>query len=62
VPDRRAVRSWPVLLALAAAALFGGCASSTPTTPISDQDRCTRYGGLWVPQVGDCRGGGAGGM
>jgi hypothetical protein len=51
-----------MLLALAAAVLFGGCASSIPTTSISDQDRCTRYGGLWIPQVGDCRGGGAGGM
>jgi hypothetical protein len=48
------------LLVLAALTLLGGCASSTPL--LSDQDRCMRYGGLWIPQTGDCRGGGAGGM
>jgi hypothetical protein len=43
-------------LVLAVVVLFGGCAYSTPL--ISDQDRCTRFGGLW--EAGTCRSPGGG--
>ena len=34
-------------------------ACMTPSAPISDEERCTRFGGIW--QMGACRQAGAGG-
>jgi hypothetical protein len=45
------------LLILVVLTVVTGCASSTPL--ISDEERCTRFGGLW--QLGDCRQPGSGG-
>jgi hypothetical protein len=45
-----------VLLALATLILCSACASSTPM--MSEQERCLRYGGLWVLET--CRGPGSG--
>jgi len=49
----------PSLVLLISALLLTACA--TPAAPISEEQRCTRYGGLW--QLGSCRvpGGGGGG-
>ena len=40
------------LLVLAAALLFAACATNG-APPLSDQERCLRYGGIW--QSGTCK-------
>jgi hypothetical protein len=57
-PGRRPVRA--VALVLTALLVVTACATSTPM--ISEEERCTRFGGLWQ-QDGWCRhDGGAGAM
>jgi hypothetical protein len=55
VPDGRPVTV--VALGLAALLLVAGCATSTPQ--ISDEERCLRFGGLWMATW--CRYDGGGG-
>jgi hypothetical protein len=47
------------LLLASAAIIQLSCA--TPTVPLSEGERCTRYGGLWRPALGDCVTPGSGG-
>jgi hypothetical protein len=48
-----------VMLALSTAGLLATCA--TPAHPISEEERCIRYGGLWRPGPGMCVTPGSGG-
>jgi hypothetical protein len=46
-----------LVLILLAAVVAAGCATGGP--PLSDEERCGRFGGLW--EAGACRGGSGGG-
>jgi hypothetical protein len=52
----------PIPWLLFVVVLLAACAN--PTVPISEEERCTRYGGLWRAGPGLCvvPGGGGGGM
>jgi hypothetical protein len=51
-----------VALVLAAVAGLSACATSgAPTAVLSEEDRCTRYGGLWSAPLGRCMHPGSGG-
>jgi hypothetical protein len=43
---------WPAFFA--ALTLLSACATPGPTFVLSEEQRCTRYGGLWLGSVGQC--------
>ena len=55
-------RSRVAATALVLSAVLLSTACATPTVSISEEDRCTRFGGVWVRQIQSCRVPGGGGM
>ena len=49
------------VLVLAALAALSACATVAPSAPLSEEERCTRYGSLWSPVLGRCMHPGSGG-